>query len=145
MDPAEQGAHGDARKPLEDPRTQAIIGSAIEVHRVLGPGYLERVYHEALEIELGAAGVPFRSEVEIPVWYRGIRLPATYRADIVCHGDVLLELKAQTAVGAVEQAQVINYLKACRLPVGLLLNFGQERLAVRRFVGPEHFRKPPVP
>lgn len=139
-EPPEQGTARNARKPFEDPRTQAIIGAAIEVHKTLGPGFLERVYHEALQVELARAGIPFGSEVEVPVHYKGFRLPATYRTDLVCHGDILVELKAQQSVGTSEAAQVINYLKACRLPVGLLLNFGEPELRIKRYVGPEQFR-----
>lgn len=135
----EQGNARNARKPVDDPRTQAILGAAIEVHKTLGSGYLEKVYHLALEHELRAAGVPFQSEVEMSIWYKGHRLEATYRADVLCHGDILLELKAQKSVGGVEHAQVINYLKAGHVPVGLLLNFGEPVLNIRRFVGPEHF------
>lgn len=138
--PAEQGDARSARKPVDDLRTQAIIGAAIEVHKVLGSGYLEKVYHLALEHELSAIGVPFKSEVEMPIWYKGHRLGATYRVDVLCHGDIVVELKAQKSVGVVEQAQVINYLKAGRVPVGLLMNFGEAVLNVKRFVGPEHFR-----
>lgn len=141
--PPEHGEPRNPRKPFGDERTEAIIGAAIEVHKTLGPGYLERVYHEALAIELGRARVPFVSELEVPVYYKGIRLAATYRADMVCHGDILLELKAQSSTGAPESAQVLNYLKACKLPTGLLLNFGAGRLFVKRFVGPEHFRASP--
>lgn len=112
------------------------------MHKILGSGYLERVYHLALEVELAQRKVPFRSEVEVPIWYKGDRLRATYRADIIAYDDVLVELKAQRSVGVVEQAQVINYLKAGRLPVGLLLNFGESTLNIRRFVGPEHFQPP---
>ncbi len=143
-DPAEQGTARNARKPLDDDRTKAILGAAIEVHTTLGAGYLEKVYHLALEVELARAAVPFRSEVEMPIWYKGRLLGATYRADVVAYGDILVELKAQRSVGVAEHAQVINYLKAGRLPVGLLLNFGEPTLNIKRFVGPEHFR-PRVP
>jgi GxxExxY protein len=142
--PLEQGNARNPRKPFDDPRTAAIIGAAIEVHRTLGPGYLERVYHDALEIELAAVGVPFESEVGIPIRYKGIRLAAHYRVDLVCHGEVLVELKAQQSVGNVEAAQLINYLTACRLPIGLLLNFGESELRIKRYVGPEHFGRQPL-
>ena len=117
----------------------------MEVHKNLGAGYLERVYHQALEMELNLAGIPFESEFELPIHYKGAVLPATYRADLICHGDILLELKAQRTVGAVEQAQVINYLKAGHIPIGLLLNFGEGLLNVKRFVGPEQFHRSSIP
>lgn len=143
--PPEQGTARNPRKPFGDPRTEAILGAAIEVHACLGPGYLERVYHQALEVELEDRAIPFRSEVEAPVYYKGRRLQATYRVDLVCHGNLLVELKAQQSVSGIEAAQVINYLKACRFPVGLLLNFGEPALRIKRYVGPEHFRPGPGP
>jgi GxxExxY protein len=135
-----QGNPRNSRKPVDDPRTQAVIGAAIEVQTQLGTGYLERVYHKALEVELAAAGVPFLSEVEIPVRYKGQLLPVCYRGDLVCYDDVLVELKAQREFGAPEHSQVINYLVAGQFPVGLLLNFGESPLGIKRYVGPTHFR-----
>lgn len=141
--PPEQGTARNARKPFQDAQTQAVLAAATEVHRHLGAGYLEKVYHLAMERELAAAGIPYRSEVEVPVWYKGHPLGVGYRADLICFKDVLVELKAQKSVGQVEAAQVINYLKGGRLPVGLLLNFGEPVLNIKRFVGPEHFQAVP--
>lgn len=123
-----------------DPRTEAILGAAIEVHRTLGQGFLEKAYHLALEKELTSHGIPFVSEVELPIWYKGQQLATRYRVDLVCFGDILVELKAVAELGRIESAQVINYLAACRKPVGLLLNFGAPVLQIRRLVGPLHFQ-----
>jgi GxxExxY protein len=118
----------------KDPRTYAIIGAAMEVHRNLGSGFLEAVYQEALAIELRLRGVPFRREVAAAVTYKGHPLGAPYRCDFVCHDEVLVELKAQTSVGGAEHGQVVHYLRATRLPIGLLINFGTPSLSFQRFV-----------
>lgn len=117
-----------------DPRTYAIIGAAMEVHRELGCGFLESVYQEALAVELSARGVPFEREVELPITYKGRRLATSYRADFVCFNSVIVELKANSTLTGVEEAQILNYLKATKHEVGLILNFGTESLQYRRFV-----------
>lgn len=123
-----------------DPRTGAIIGAVLEVHLELGPGYLEKVYHLALMHEMRTRGLRFDTEVVLPIYYKGHRLATAYRADLIVEGDILVELKAVETLTKVHSAQVIHYLSACRVPVGLLLNFAAPRLAIRRFVGPAHFQ-----
>ena len=125
-----QSKNGAAR----DPRTFAIIGAAMEVHRQLGSGFLEAVYHEALALELTERDVPFQREVDPPVCYKGTRLHTTYRADFICFDSVVVELKALAKMSAIEEAQVINYLKSARYTTGLLLNFGSTLLEYRRFI-----------
>jgi GxxExxY protein len=122
---AREGGH-------KDPRTHAIIGAAMEVHRVLGCGFLEGVYQQALALELAARDVPFGREVEIPVSYKGQELDIRYRAEFVCFDSVILELKARLT--GTEEAQVLNYLKSTGYEVGLLLNFGAASLEYRRFI-----------
>ena len=118
----------------KDPQTYRIIGAATEVHRQLGHGFLEAVYREGLPLELAERGIPFAWEVDIPVHYRGKLLPCSYRADFVCFGEVIVELKALGELSGTEEAQIINYPKASGLSRGLLLNFGTPRLQYRRFV-----------
>lgn len=115
------------------PASHMIIGAAIEVHRTLGPGFLEAVYQEALAIEFRRRGVQFRREVLLELEYKGERLQATYKADFVAEG-LVLELKAKRELSEADDCQVLNYLRASRTPLGLLLNFSEERLVVRRFV-----------
>lgn len=119
----------------KDPRTYAIIGAAMEVHRQLGPGFLEAVYQEALAVELYHRSVPFSREVELPVHYKGTQLHVGYRADFVCFEEIIVELKALHAMGVIEHAQLINYLKVTGMKVGILLNFGNPKLEYKRFVG----------
>jgi len=107
-----------------DPHTYAIIGAAMEVHKELGCGFLDPVYQEALAIELADRGIDHQAQVEIPIWYKGKRLQAKYRADFLCFDSVIAELKALSVLSGTEEAQVINYLKASGHETGLLLNFG---------------------
>lgn len=125
---------GDAR----DPRTFAIIGAAMEVHRQLGCGFLEAVYKEALTFEFVAREVPFRREAELPVFYKGHQLNTPFRADFVCYESVIVEMKALAKLGGIEEAQIINYLKSARYETGLLLNFGASSLEYRRFIFSKH-------
>ena len=117
-----------------DPQTYAIIGAAMDVHRQLGPGFLEAVYHEALVVELNLRKIPFSHEMELPIYYRGNVLPCAYRADFVCYGEIIVELKALGKLTGAERSQVINYLKATKLCRALLINFGQSSLAYERIV-----------
>ena len=117
-----------------DPRTFAIIGAAIEVHRELGAGFLESVYQEAFARELAKREIPFRAEVELPVFYKGERLSSSYRADFVCFDSIIVEIKALGQLTGIEESQLINYLKASGHPIGLLLNFGARSLQHKRLV-----------
>jgi GxxExxY protein len=117
-----------------DAQTYAVIGAAMAVHTSLGNGFLEPVYQEALGLEFELRSVPFAREVTIPIRYRGVLLKSAYRADFICYGNIVVELKALSAISGVEEAQVIHYLKATGLQRGLLLNFGAPSLQYRRFV-----------
>ncbi len=118
----------------QDPQTYALIGAAMEVHRELGAGFLEAVYHESYQRELATQGIPFDSEVPLQIQYKGGVLQTRYRVDLICYGEIVVELKALRMVGPHEEAQVLNYLKASSLTRGLLLNFGTASLSFRRFI-----------
>ena len=103
--------------------THEIIGSAIEVHRHLGPGLLESAYQECLCHELGLRGVDFRRELNLPMHYKGIKLDCGYRVDVLVANLVVVELKAIQLLTAVHEAQLLTYLRLGGWKVGLLINF----------------------
>ena len=106
----------------------AIIGAAMEVQNELGEGFLELVYHEALNIELGLRGIPYETEKPIAITYKERPLDRTYKADLVCYGNIVVELKSVEVLKAEHTAQLLNYLKATGLPMGVLINFGEKPL-----------------
>lgn len=110
-----------------DGLTEKIIGAAIEVHRILGPGLLESIYEEALAIELALRSLPFERQVEIDVEYKGHTIKGQ-RLDLLVEKQVVVELKSVTNLPEVAMAQVLSYLKASGLKRGLLLNFGAPKL-----------------
>src|SRR5688572_3963794 len=115
-----------------DPESFAIIGAAIHVHQTLGPGFLEAVYQESLAREFAKRAIPFQREAQVPVYYEGALLGAPYRADFICYGSIIVELKASALLGIIEEMQVVNYLKATGYPFGLLFSFGSYPLQIRR-------------
>ena len=117
-----------------DPQTYAIIGAAMEVHRILGAGFLEPVYQDALALELGDRDIEYLRESPMSIDFKGRRLTSIYRPDFVCFARVIVEVKALRALTTREEAQAINYLKATRLELALLLNFGARSLEYKRFV-----------
>ena len=113
--------------------TDIILRACYNVHNGLGCGFFEKVYQEALAIELTETGIPFEREKHLPILYHGKVLDCDYIADFVVDGKVILELKAVTEMNTLFEAQLINYMKATHIKVGYLINFGQERLYYKRF------------
>ena len=113
----------DAETPREDQITDKIIGAAIEVHRVLGPGLLESAYEECLCYELSQRGLKFERQVPLPVTYKEIKLACGYKMDLLVEGLVVVELKTVESLLAVHSAQLLSYLRLSGKPVGLLINF----------------------
>ena len=112
-----------------------IQGAIFEVHRELGSGFLESVYQECLEREFVRSLIPFESQKEISLIYRGEKLIQHFRADFICFQSIILELKAVREIAPEHKAQILNYLKATGLKVGLLVNFGSyPKATVQRFV-----------
>ncbi len=101
-----------------------VIGCAFEVSNDLGCGFLEPVYQEALELELTEQGIPFEAQKRLQIFYKGRPLKKDYIADLIVIGQIVVELKAEERLLPRDEAQLINYLKATRLRVGLLINFG---------------------
>lgn len=118
---------------MEQRLSERVIGCAIEVSRELGHGFLERVYEAALAVELKRAGIVFQRQKSLPVQYRGEPV-GDYVCDFALGDKLIVEIKALRALTSEHEAQVLNYLKASGIPVGLLLNFGSPRLGVRRVV-----------
>ena len=124
-----------------DPKTYEIIGAAMEVHRELGPGFLEAVYQEALAIELAERNISFKRECSLPILYKGKELTSSYRADFVCFDEIIVELKTVEHFDKNHLAQVLNYLKATGLKVGVLINFKNNSLEFKRVVYNDSYSK----
>ena len=105
-------------------QSYAINGAAMNVYNALGHGFLEAVYQEALELEFIKRGIPYEREKELKIFYEGKELRQTYKADFVCYGDIIVELKAVAHLDDSHRSQLFNYLKATGFKLGLLYNFG---------------------
>ncbi len=113
----------------------AIMGVAMDVHRELGSGFLESVYQEALEVELAFHKIPYESQKPLKIVYKGQTLDKEFIADLICYGKIVVELKTQDRLSGKEEAQVLNYLKATGLKLGLVINFGSHpKLEWKRLV-----------
>jgi GxxExxY protein len=113
--------------------TQEIIGASFDVFRELGYGFLERVYQKAMKVELEIRGLKAETEAEIQVWYKGV-IVGDYRADILVNNCVLVELKVSPVINLKDEAQLLNELKATGIKVGLLMNFGKQKVEFIRRV-----------
>ena len=113
--------------------TRDIIGAAIEVHKILGVGFLESVYEEALAIEFELQKIPSERQKTIDVFYKN-RLAKQFVCDFIVYDKIVIELKAIRKISDIEKAQMLNYLKATGLNLGLILNFGSGSLEVKRLI-----------
>ncbi len=111
-----------------------IVGCAMEVHSELGPGFLESVYEEALILVLQEKDIPYEQQKNLKIKFRGHYLRKEFDADLVVDEKIIVELKATSQLKPIDEAQLINYLKATGLKVGLLINFGEEKLKWKRFI-----------
>lgn len=119
---------------MRDPKTYAVIGAAMEVHRELRHGFLEAVYQDALAVEFNTRSIPFEREILLKVFYKGAELPSFYKADFICFGSLLVECKALVEIGGAEDARVLNYLRVTGLAKAILINFGAPSLQYKRLV-----------
>ena len=113
--------------------SERVISCAFEVSNTLGAGFLEKVYENALCVEFSRAGIPYSRQQQYGIEYKS-KIIGNYIADIVVDNKLLIELKALSALGRDHEAQVMNYLKASGLSVGLLINFGTSRIGMKRIV-----------
>lgn len=122
-------------KLILENETYAVAGAAIELHRTLGRGFLEKVYQEAMQLELTARSIPFEAKKRLDINYKGQSLSQKYFADLVCYEWIIVEIKALNNLSGKEEAQLINYLKATGPRAGLLFNFGSHgKLERKRLV-----------
>ena len=115
----------------DDPLSSKVIGLAIEIHKEIGPGYFESIYHRAMEIDLAEAGISFVTEASLPMKYKD-HILGTFVADMIVDKRLLLEFKALENLPLVSEIQVVQYLKASHLDIGLILNFGTATLQIKR-------------
>lgn len=119
---------------LLESETYKVIGACINVHKSLGSGFLESVYQEALEIEFNKQNIPFSKQKRLNILFDGKPLDKFFVADFGCYESIILEIKASKFLHSNNSSQVLNYLKATGLPVGLLINFGESSLKWKRFI-----------
>jgi GxxExxY protein len=127
-------------KILYKNESYSIVGACMKVHRALGPGFLEAVYEEVLEKEFIIQNIPYKKQVQLDLYYEGVKLKKHYRADFVCYDSIIVELKAVAQIPTVFYAQLQNYLKCTNLELGLLINFGTPSLTYKRILNSPNSR-----
>ena len=130
-----------SKKLLYGDLTEKIIGAAMEVHRVLGPGFLEAVYEEALCIELDKLGLKYQRQAELKIPYKEFILKTRYRSDLVVEDKVIVDNKTTSKITELDIAQILNYLKATDLKVGLIINFAKMSLEWKRLISEKYFQR----
>ena len=123
-----------SEKYIYEDLTYQIIGACMEVHKVLSCGFLECVYQEALAIEFKNKGILFEQEKELEIEFKGITLKKKFSADFICYDKIILETKATSQLIGGNEAQILNYLNATKMKLGLLVNFGEKSLKYKRFI-----------
>ena len=119
---------------IYEEETYAVRGAIFEVYKVMGPGFLEAVYQECLAREFGRRGIPFQEQAELKLAHKGDPLIQTYRADFVCHGKIIVEIKAVKDPASEHHAQLFHYLRATGMRLGLLVNFcARDKVKIERF------------
>jgi GxxExxY protein len=111
-----------------------IIGACIEVHKELGYGFLEAVYQEALAIEFKNQKIPFEREKDLRLYYKNVQLNKRYKVDFICYNTIILEIKASSDLISEYESQLLNYLRATNLKLGILINFGQKSRKYKRLI-----------
>ena len=125
------------KKPYSD-EGYALVGAAYAVHKEMGGGLLEEVYQESLEIELGFRGIPFQSQQSLNIFYKDQPLKKTYLPDLVAFNAIIVELKAVSSITPEHEAQLLNYMRITKQPIGYLLNFAPiDKLVWKRFLLPQ--------
>ena len=119
-----------------DELSNKVIGSAIEVHKELGPGLLENTYKQCLAYELSKAGIKFQIEAELPVIYKEVSIACGHRIDLLIEKKLIVELKSVEKLNSIHEAQILAYMKLAKIKTGLLINFNEKRLrnGIRRFI-----------
>lgn len=117
-----------------DKKSYAIIGACMEVHRILGAGFFEKIYQDALEVEFKRRGIPYEREKTFRIFYKGVELQHVFQSDFVCYDEYIVELKAVKELEDIFRAQVINYMHASGLKHSLLINFGETSLRYERYI-----------
>ncbi|MBR1519181.1 MAG: GxxExxY protein [Prevotella sp.] len=115
-------------------KTHKIIGAAMAVHRFWGCGFTEKVYQDALEIELQQENIPYKREQPLSVEYSGVKLKSEFMPDFICYDDIIVELKAAKEIEDIHRSQALNYAKVSGCEIALLINFGQVSLQFERFI-----------
>ncbi len=128
--------HEDATKKVFDDLSRQVVDAAFKVHRTIGSGLLEGIYEECMVIELRKRNIPFERQKQIPLFYEGEKIPATYRLDLVVADRLIVEIKSVEKIVPALESQILSYLRTSGIGVGLLINFGDPyfKSAVRRFV-----------
>ena len=125
---------------LYNDETYKIIGAAQDVHKDLGSGFLEKVYQESLELEFRSRNIPYKREYPTPIYFKDKKLDCNYRCDFFCFDKIIVELKAVKELNNDFYAQTMHYLKATKKELGLLINFGEISLKVKRIIWTDQFK-----